>query len=123
MDFAIQKEFPEGVRGNELKLVSDNGSQPTSTSFMREMALLGIKQIFTSYDNPKGNAETERVMRTIKEELIWLNEFGSLEEARENIRNWIMNDYNKLYVHSSLGYLSPEEFELKYYIEKGKNVA
>jgi putative transposase len=69
---------------------------------MREMALLGIKQIFTSYDNPKGNAETERVMRTIKEELIWLNEFGSLEEARENIRNWIMNDYNKLYVHSSL---------------------
>jgi transposase InsO family protein len=86
MDFAIQKEFPEGVRGKELKLVSDNGSQPTSTSFMRHMALLGIKQIFTSYDNPKGNAETERVIRTIKEELIWLNEFGSLEEARESIR-------------------------------------
>jgi len=42
------------------------------------------------------------VIRIIKEELIWLNEFGSLEEARENIRNWIMNDYNKLYVHSSL---------------------
>jgi len=53
---------------------------------MREMALLGIKQIFTSYDNPKGNAETERVIRTIKEELIWLNEFESLEEPRENIR-------------------------------------
>jgi len=53
---------------------------------MRDMALLGIKQIFTPYDNPKGNAETERVIRTIKEELIWLNEFGSLEEARENIR-------------------------------------
>jgi len=69
---------------------------------MGEMALLGIRQIFTAYDNLKGNAEIERVMRTIKEELIWLNEFGSLEEARENIRNWIMNDYNKLYVHSSL---------------------
>jgi len=53
---------------------------------MREMALLGIKQIFTSYDNPKGNAETERVIRTIKEELIWLNEFESLEVARENIK-------------------------------------
>jgi hypothetical protein len=50
------------------------------------MALLGIKQIFTSYDNPKGNAKALRVIRTIKEELIWLNEFGSLEEARENIR-------------------------------------
>jgi|YNPNPStandDraft_1061719.scaffolds.fasta_scaffold312521_2 hypothetical protein len=54
------------------------------------------------YDNPKGNAKALRVMRTIKEELIWLNEFGSLEKARENIRNWIMNDYNRLYVHSSL---------------------
>jgi len=37
---------------------------------MRDMATLGIEQIFTSYDNPKGNAETERVMRTIKEEII-----------------------------------------------------
>ncbi|MDI1472490.1 integrase core domain-containing protein [Thermodesulfovibrio sp. 1176] len=87
------------------------------------MALLGIEQIFTSYDNPKGNADTERVMRTIKEELIWLNEFGSFEEARECIRKWIMNDYNRFYVHSSLGYLSPEEFELKYYIERERNVA
>lgn len=123
MDLAIQREFPEGVRGNELKLVSDNGSQPTSTSFMRDMSLFGIEQIFTSYDNPKGNADTERVMRTIKEELIWLNEFGSIEEARESIRNWIINDYNRFYVHSSLGYLSPEEFQLKYYIQKEKNVA
>ncbi len=41
---------------------------------MKEMANLGIEQIFTSYDNPKGNAETER---TIKEEVIWLHEFTS----------------------------------------------
>jgi putative transposase len=50
---------------------------------MRKMALLEIKQIFTSYDNPKGNAETERVMRTIKEELIWLNEFGGLKKPKK----------------------------------------
>ncbi|WP_373920416.1 transposase [Thermodesulfovibrio sp. Kuro-1] len=123
MDMAIQREFPEGVRGKGLKLVSDNGSQPTSTSFIREMALLGIEQIFTSYDNPKGNAETERIMRTIKEELIWLNEFSNFEEARDRIREWITNDYNKLYVHSKLGYLSAEEFELKYYLERERNVA
>jgi len=123
MDMAIQREFPEGVRGKGLKLVSDNGSQPTSTSFIKEMALLGIEQIFTSYDNPKGNADTERIMRTIKEELIWLNEFGSFEEARNRIRDWIMNDYNKLYVHSKLGYLSPENFELQYYLQRDKNVA
>jgi hypothetical protein len=50
---------------------------------MSEMAILGIEQIFTSYDNPKGNAETERMMRTIKEEVIWLHEFTSLTEAKD----------------------------------------
>lgn len=114
LEMAILREFPDGVRGSDLKLISDNGSQPTSVSFMRDMATLGIEQIFTSYDNPKGNAETERMMRTIKEEVIWLNEFSSLEEAREKIGHWIDLDYNKLYVHSELGYRSPEEFEEQY---------
>jgi putative transposase len=70
MDRALNCEFTEGVRDACLKLISDNGSQPTSVSFMRDMATLGIKQIFTSYNNPKGNADTERVVRTIKEEVI-----------------------------------------------------
>lgn len=74
LDRALQVEFPEGVRSSGLKLISDNGSQPTSVAFMNYIVVLGIEQIFTSYDNPKGNADTERVMRTIKEELIWLNE-------------------------------------------------
>lgn len=104
---AIQGEFPEGVRGSGLYLISDNGSQPTSTSFMRDMANLGIKQISTSYDNLKGNADTERVMRTIKEEVIWINKLGSFEEAMGKIAQWIDLDYNKLYVHSQLGYMSP----------------
>jgi putative transposase len=111
LEMAIQGEFPQGVRGRGLKLISDNGSQPTSVSFMRDMATLGIEQIFTSYDNPKGNAETERMLRTIKEEIIWLNEFSSLEDAKQRIGQWIEIDYNKLYVHSGLGYISPEEFE------------
>jgi len=96
-------------------LISDNGSQPTSTSFMRDMATLGIEQIFTSYDNPRGNADTERVIRTTKEEVIWLNEFSSFEEAKERISRWIEVDYNRLYVHSKLGYVSPLEFEEVYY--------
>lgn len=115
LDMAINREFPQGVRGCGLKLISDNGSQPTSVSFMRDMATLGIEQIFTSYDNPKGNADTERMMRTIKEEVIWPNEFETLEEAIDKIGHWIEVDYNRLYVHSALGYLSPEEFEAQYY--------
>lgn len=114
LDMAIDKEFPLGTRGAGLKLISDNGSQPTSTSFMRDTATLGIEQIFASYNNPKGNADTERMMRTIKEEIIWLNEFDSFEEAKEKLGGWIEIDYNKLYVHSSLGMRSPEEFETIY---------
>ena len=58
------------------------------------------------------------MMRTIKEEVIWLNEFSSLEEAREKIGRWIEVDYNQLYVHSELGYRSPEEFEGLYFGQK-----
>ena len=41
-------------------------------------------------------------MRTIKEEVIWINEFTSLEEAQEVIGQWIEEDYNQFYPHSKL---------------------
>jgi len=69
LNLAIVKQFPTGIRENgTLHLVSDNGSQPTSGKFIKEASILGIKQVFASYDNPKGNADTERVIRTLKEE-------------------------------------------------------
>lgn len=74
------------------------------------MGLPGINQIFCSYDNSRGNAETERVIRTIKEEILWLNEFTLFEEVGEVISRWIREDYNRFYVHSVLGYRSPGEF-------------
>lgn len=120
LDMAVNREFPEWVRGKGLKLISDNGSQPTSVSFMKDTSTLEIGQIFTSYNNPKGNADTERMMRTIKEEVLWLNEFETFEEAKEKINKWLAIDYNKLYVHSSLGYRSPEEFQTLYYQEELK---
>jgi len=123
LSMAFNREFPDGVRGKGLKLISDNGSQPTSVSFMKETANLEIEQIFTSYDNPKGNADTERVIRTIKEEVIWLNEFETLEQAKEKIGRWIEINYNQQYVHSSLGYMSPQEFEDLYYQNTNKKTA
>lgn len=68
---AVNEQFPEGIRESEgLKLVSDNSCQLTSVSFMAACCALDVKQIFTSYNNPKGNADTERVIRTLKEDLI-----------------------------------------------------
>lgn len=114
LDMAIDREFPQGVRDQGLNLVSDNGSQPTSVAFMRATGELGINQIFTSYNNPKGNADTERVIQTIKQELIWVNEFGGYEEARDKFERWVARDYNQLYLYKKLGYRSPEEFEAWY---------
>jgi len=76
-------------------------------------ATLDIEQIFTSYNNPKGNAETERFMRTLKEELLWLEEFAGLDEAQAKLSVWI-DFYNKRYLYSVLGYKSPIEYEQLY---------
>jgi len=43
----------------------DNCCQPTSVSFMKACWIMGVKQAFTSYSNPKSNAATERFMRTL----------------------------------------------------------
>ena len=53
--------FWMGREAGGLQLISDNGSQPTSESFHERCKILGIEQIFTSYGNPRGNAETEGI--------------------------------------------------------------
>jgi len=113
LEEGICNQFPNGVREAALKLVSDNGCQPTSTRFMRACNHLGVKQIFTSYNNPKGNAETERMMRTLKEELIWLREWSNHHEVEEAIKQWIQS-YNESYLHSAYGYRSPVWAEQNY---------
>ena len=110
LDMAVKEQCPDGVREYNINLMSDNGSQPTSKAFINACTTLEIEQAFTSYNNPKGNANTERVIRTLKEDCIWINEWGSLEEAQKAIEQWI-HDYNHLYPHSALDYLSPIEYE------------
>ena len=74
---------------------------------MRECVLLGISQAFTSYNNPKGNADTERTIRTLKEELLWLHEWQSLNHLENALSAWIEN-FNSSYLHSALGWNTPQ---------------
>jgi putative transposase len=113
LDMALNRQFPDGIRGNRLFLMSDNGSQPTSVSFMKTCRALDINQAFTSYNNPKGNADTERMFRTMKEELLWLREWTSPFEVADALGKWI-SYYNDSYLHSSLKYKSPNKFEEEY---------
>ena len=114
LDQAVNRQFPAGVWGNGLSLMSDNGSQPTSLSFMKACHQLGIHQAFTSYNNPKGNADTERVIRTMKEELLWLKEWTSPNQLKRELSCWV-ESYNQDYLHSALGYKTPNWFEKNYY--------
>jgi putative transposase len=110
LHLAVGSACPLGSRSYEIKLMSDNGSQPTSGKYEQVLETLGIEHATTSYNNPKGNADTERFMRTFKEEVIWPNEFGSLEEASLAIDSFF-GFYNQDYPHSALKGMSPVDFE------------
>ena len=117
----INTQFPHGIRNEKpVKLVSDNGCQPTSIRYMAACRALEIKQIFTSYNNPKGNADTERVIRTIKEDLIWSREWTSFQQLKNALVCW-MKDYNEDYPHSSIAYKTPHQYEQEYLTQNNNN--
>ena len=80
---------------------------------MKACSNLEVEQVFTSYNNPKGNADTERMIRTIKEELFWLREWENERELSLELDNWI-DYYNRNYLHSALGYRTPIQVEVEY---------
>lgn len=90
--------------------MSDNGSQPISVSFMKTCRELEINQVFTSYNNPKGNADTERIFRTMKGELIWVGEWTSPFQFVDELSRRI-TDYNKNNLYTALNYQAPNKFE------------
>lgn len=109
---AVNQRFPEGIKDSvkeRLFIVSDNGCQPTSQRFMKNCAILGIKQIFTTWSNPKGNSDTERVLRTLKEDLVWLHDWEDPFELEGAMAQWI-DAYNTDFPHQSLGNLTPKQY-------------
>lgn len=112
LDQAVNTQFPQGIREVACPptLVSDHGSQPTSKAFMNACAGLRLDQHFASYNNPRGNADTERVIRTLKEDLIWPREFTSYEQLEQALADWV-HAYNHDYPHSALGYDTPYDYE------------
>lgn len=89
LERGLNRQFPDGVRGHNLHLMSDNGSQPTSHRLMKACFSLKVNQAFTSYNSPKWNADTERMMRTLKEELVWLREWPGMNELTGELDQWI----------------------------------
>lgn len=70
-------------------------------------------------DNPHENAKAESSFKTLKLEEVYLKDYRDFEEAHENIGQFIEEVYNQKRLHSSLGYLSPVEFEAIHALEAG----
>ncbi len=109
----INNRFPNGIRehlkNQSLFLISDNGCQPTSQRFMMNCSLLGIKQIFTTWSNPKGNFHTERVLRTLKKDLVWTYDWDNPFAFSEALKNWI-GAGNSDYPQQSLNNRTPKQY-------------
>lgn len=90
---------------------SDRGSQYASTDFQFLLVSHGVQCSMSRKGNCWDNAVAESFFHTLKVELVCHRRYQTRKEAREDIFNYIEVFYNRQRRHSSLGYLSPAEFE------------
>jgi transposase InsO family protein len=93
---------------------SDQGPQYTSYVFGRHLREAGILQSMGRTGTPADNAVIESFFDTMKLELLSDRRYRTREEAKAAIFEWIEVFYNRLRRHSTIGYLSPAEFERRY---------
>jgi len=74
---------------------------------------LGIKISMSRKGNPYDNTFAESFVKTFKAEEVYLKEYRTFDEAYNNIKQFIEVVYNNKRLHSSIGYLPPDEFEAK----------
>jgi putative transposase len=97
---------------------SDRGSQYASNDYRNALDDLGVVCSMSRKGNCWDNAVAESFFGTLKTELIYTRRFATKGEAREAIFDFIEGYYNPRRRHSTLGYLSPMEFEMKFVEEK-----
>jgi transposase InsO family protein len=90
---------------------SDRGVQYACRSYVQRLKQAGARISMAAVGEPKENAQTERVIRTVKEEEVDLEEYGTFAEAERGIGRFIEEVYNRRRLHSALGYRPPSEFE------------
>ena len=93
---------------------SDHGSEYTAISFGKRCTELGVRPSMGSVGDCFDNAMAESVFATLECEVLGRNHFHTRDEARRALFTWIEGWYNRHRRHSSLGYLSPQEFERRF---------
>ncbi len=90
---------------------TDRGSQYASIEYRRLVYIGGFRQSMSGKGNCYDNAQAESFFSRFKAELVEGGIFESVDDARSEIFSYIEGYYNRVRRHSSLGYLSPLEFE------------
>ena len=92
---------------------SDQGVQYLSSAYISTLTRHGIEISLAQRGGPLGERDAERLIRTLKEEEVHLNEYEDITEAKARIGHFITQVYHQKRPHSALGYLTPVEFQRK----------
>jgi transposase InsO family protein len=112
-----------GEYGVAKEMLTDRGRQYTnwrgSTRFERELGKDRVRHIKSQAHHPMTLGKIERFWKTIYEEFLVRAQFGSFEEARERIRQWVQY-YNHKRPHQGIGGLCPADryFEIQAELRK-----
>jgi putative transposase len=90
---------------------SDQGVQSAATAYVDLLNEHDVEISMASVGEPEEDGYAERLMRTIKEEEVDLSEYEDFSEAKSGLGKFLDDVYNRKRIHSSLGYLTPSEFE------------
>lgn len=116
LSMAVARRQPEG----EVLLHSDRGSQYCAYDYQ---SLLRQHRMVPSHSRPANcwdNAAMESFFRSLKAERVYLTRYGSYNEAKADVFEYLQF-YNQRRRHSTLGYLSPMEFERRAAVSKAKS--
>jgi putative transposase len=91
-----------------LSLRHDHGSQYLADDFQREIGFLGIESSPSFVRAPEGNGCAERIIRTLKEQLLWVRHFDTVEELRQALQEW-RRLYNHQWLIERHGHRPPAE--------------
>jgi transposase InsO family protein len=99
--------FAEGVAGG-LKVRHDHGSQFVADDYQAELAFLGIASSPAFVREPEGNGCVERFIRTLKENLLWIRRFATIDELRHALLEF-QRIYNQSWIVQRHGYRTPAQ--------------
>ena len=109
LDMALADRKDIGI--SDLIHHSDQGVQYASWNYVNRLKEYGINISMSRRGNPYDNAFAESFIKTLKYEEVYLWEYETFDEAHKNIKKLLKVVYNQKRVHSSIGYVTPEEFE------------